>query len=275
MTLAAAQVTSDRPGVPVGNRALARLSGLLPLVAAACVIRLILLAGTSLTAPGSLPEPADYDVAAASAAASTAIFAMAEPTSDPFPHDLGGTDDAAVAPAAGPAGAAATTAAATQSGVPAATAAGTSPDSVLSPKVLLEVAAELKARRELVERRERELETREAALALVEERLAAQIDRLESFKQDLEGVLGRISADEEARLAQLAKVYEAKKAASILDSMGLDLLLAVVRRMRDAKVAAVIAEMDPAKARLLTAELAKAKMLPTLTGPAPSAPPTP
>jgi hypothetical protein len=136
--------------------------------------------------------------------------------------------------------------AATPTGVPAAT--GGAPDGVLSPKALLAVAAELKGRRELVERRERELETREAALDLVEERLAAQIDRLEGLKRDLESVLGQISADEQARLDQLAKVYEAmkaKKAASILDAMALDLLLPVVRRMRDTKVAAVIAEMDP------------------------------
>jgi flagellar motility protein MotE (MotC chaperone) len=166
--------------------------------------------------------------------------------------------------------------AATPTGVPAAT--GGAPDGVLSPKALLAVAAELKGRRELVERRERELETREAALDLVEERLAAQIDRLEGLKRDLEGVLGQISADEQARLDQLAKVYEAmkaKKAASILDAMALDLLLPVVRRMRDTKVAAVIAEMDPAKARLLTAELAKAKTLPSLPPPARSAEPLP
>jgi flagellar motility protein MotE (MotC chaperone) len=33
--------------------------------------------------------------------------------------------------------------------------------------------------------------------------------------------------------------------------------------MRDTKIAAIVAEMDPAKARALTAELARARELPT------------
>ena len=271
MTLDAARVEGEPVRVPAGSRVLVRLSGLLPLVAAACIVRLALLVGTLPAAVATPPGPEEGDVAAAltSASSGSGILTAPDPALVAFDPDLLETDADAVAPAAGPLAAPA----ATPSGAP---AAATSPqDGVLSPKALLAVAAELKGRRELVERRERELETREAALALVEERIAAQIDRLEGFKQDLEGVLGRISADEEARLGQLAKVYEsmkAKKAASILDAMGIDLLLAVVRRMRDGKVAAVIAEMDPAKARLLTAELAKAKMLPTLAAPAPSSP---
>ncbi len=247
------------------DRRLVGLSGLLPLVAAACIARLALVA-VDLPSVEGVAQEAGQDVA------------RPEPGFGPIEPDLDGKGlAAAVAPAAGPAPQPATAPvalpAAAPTGVPAAT--GGAPDGVLSPKALLAVAAELKGRRELVERRERELETREAALDLVEERLAAQIDRLEGLKRDLEGVLGQISADEQARLDQLAKVYEAmraKKAASILDAMALDLLLPVVRRMRDTKVAAVIAEMDPAKARLLTAELAKAKTLPSLPPPAPAEP---
>jgi flagellar motility protein MotE (MotC chaperone) len=43
----------------------------------------------------------------------------------------------------------------------------------------------------------------------------------------------------------------------IFDPMALDLLLPIVRGMRETKVAAIIAEMDPAKARALTTELAR------------------
>ena len=68
--------------------------------------------------------------------------------------------------------------------------------------------------------------------------------------------------DEQARIAQLVKVYEAMKArnaAAIFDPMALDLLLPIVRQMRETKVAAIVAEMDPAKARALTAELARSR----------------
>ena len=50
---------------------------------------------------------------------------------------------------------------------------------------------------------------------------------------------------------------KAKSAATIFDPLALDLLLPIVRQMRETKVAAIVAEMDPAKARALTAELAR------------------
>ena len=72
--------------------------------------------------------------------------------------------------------------------------------------------------------------------------------------------VGEASAEERARITQLVKVYEAmkaKNAAAIFDPMPLELLLPIVRGMRETKVAAVVAEMDPAKARALTVELAR------------------
>lgn len=272
------EVVRTEPGPPrtaAGGRHLARLSALLGLAAAACLVRFGLLASALIAAGTAAPMPPDDAVPA---------VAPVETLEPRFDTGLGEAarpvhfSPVEVAPAAGPV--AQQPASPKASRAEPATAPPDAPaavtgvaEGVLSPKALLAVAAELKGRRELVERRERELETREAALDLVEERLAAQIERLEGLRNDLEGVLGRISADEQARLDQLAKVYEAmkaKKAASIFDAMGFDLLLPVVRRMRDSKVSAVIAEMDPAKARLLTAELAKAKALPVL--PAPSKP---
>ena len=61
------------------------------------------------------------------------------------------------------------------------------------------------------------------------------------------------------------KVYEAMKpakAAEIFNATDTGLLLPVVKRMRETKVAAVVEEMDPAKAQALTLELARGKELP-------------
>jgi flagellar motility protein MotE (MotC chaperone) len=55
-----------------------------------------------------------------------------------------------------------------------------------------------------------------------------------------------------------------RSAAGIFETIALDLLLPIVTRMRDTKVAAVVAEMAPDKARVLTAALAKRQELPTL-----------
>ena len=56
---------------------------------------------------------------------------------------------------------------------------------------------------------------------------------------------------------KVSEAMKAKSAATIFDPMALDLLLPIVRQMRETKVAAIVAEMDPAKARALTADLAR------------------
>ena len=127
---------------------------------------------------------------------------------------------------------------------------------------LEELAAELGRRQTAIAEREQTLALREAVVRSLESRVAGQISRLETLNGDLERRLGQVSADEQARIAQLVKVYEAmkaKSAAAIFDPMALDLLLPIVRGMRETKVAAIVAEMDPAKARALTADLARSR----------------
>lgn len=130
---------------------------------------------------------------------------------------------------------------------------------------LEEIAAELKRRRAKLDEREQAIELREAAVKLVEERIREQVGQLDKMKGKLEALLGQVAADEAARINHLVKVYEAMKArsaAGIFDSMALDLLLPIVRKMRDTKVAAIIAEMSPDKAQALTTALAQIKQLP-------------
>ena len=101
---------------------------------------------------------------------------------------------------------------------------------------------------------------REAVMASVEARIGEQLARLDGLKGELERLTGQLEAEEKAKITQLVKVYEAmkaKNAAAIFDPMALDLLLPIMRGMRETKVAAIVAEMDPAKARALTAELAR------------------
>lgn len=122
------------------------------------------------------------------------------------------------------------------------------------------LTAELRRQQAALAEREQALSLRAAVVTAVEGRVRAQLDQLDATKVEIERLLGQISADEQARIAQLVKVYEAMKAKSaavIFDPMALELLLPIVRRMREAKVAAIVAEMDPTKARALTAELVR------------------
>jgi hypothetical protein len=132
---------------------------------------------------------------------------------------------------------------------------------------LADVAAELARRAAELEGRERELALREAAAAAVETRLGEQLARLEGLKKELEALARRIAGQDEAEIAQLVKTYEAMKArsaAQVFDQLALDLLLPIVRRMREAKLAAILAAMEPARAKQVTAALAQQTPLPRL-----------
>lgn len=165
-----------------------------------------------------------------------------------------------IAPGAGPAAASPPT-------EPAAIALAKPPASAGTDgvEVLDALAAELRRHQSALAAREQSIELREAVVQAVETRVREQVAKLELVKDELERLLGQVSADQQARIAQLIKVYEAMKArnaAAIFAPMALELLLPIVRGMRETKVAAIVAEMDPDKARALTAELARERPLP-------------
>lgn len=127
------------------------------------------------------------------------------------------------------------------------------------------MAAELSRHRADLAERERQLVLREAVMAAVEARIGQELARLDQRQAELEQLKGQLAAEDEAKIGQLVKVYEAmkaKNAAAIFDPMALDLLLPIVRGMRETKVAAIVAEMDPGKARALTAEMARRREVP-------------
>jgi flagellar motility protein MotE (MotC chaperone) len=221
---------SQRPG-----RAFAALSGLL------LVTGLALLAATVARLPAIAALWAERDVRDAAVLPSSADWppvSAIEPGNGPEPTP----------PAAQP----------LPPGVlPAAPGGDTQPATIATLEAM---SAELGRHRAALAERERRLVLREAVMASVETRIGEQLARLDGLKGELERLTGALEAEEQAKITQLVKVYEAmkaKNAAAIFDPMALDLLLPIVRGMRETKVAAIVAEMDPAKARALTAELAR------------------
>lgn len=125
---------------------------------------------------------------------------------------------------------------------------------------LEDVAAELMQRRTQLTARESRLGLREAALAAAEGELARRAQELDGQLAKFQEQLGQLAQQDDARIAQLVKVYETmkpKQAAEVFDRLDLDLLTRVASRMREVKMAAVLAAMDPEKARRVTVELAR------------------
>ena len=119
---------------------------------------------------------------------------------------------------------------------------------------------------ERLRQRRKELDEREAHQRLREDLLKAAEQRIESRVSELKQLEARIGVavdekkkQEEQEFMNLARMYEsmrAKDAARIFDRLELSILVKVARAMKPAKVADVMAKMQPEVAERLTIELA-------------------
>ena len=115
-------------------------------------------------------------------------------------------------------------------------------------------------RREELESREKVLDTREGMLQAGEKRVDTKVAELKDLQAKIQSLLKTYNDQEAAKMKSLVKIYEdmkPKDAAAIFEQLDMDVLLDIIDRMKEAKVAPVLAQMNPAKAKEVTGELAK------------------
>ena len=140
-----------------------------------------------------------------------------------------------------------------------------SKDPSLFSKSEIELLENLARRRDEIEQRAREVEMRENLLQATENRIDQKINDLKQIEDRIQGMLRQFDKEEEAQIKSLVKVYEnmkPKDAARIFNRLEMDILLDVVERMKEKKMAPVLAQMSPEKAEALTVELATRRQLP-------------
>ncbi len=123
-----------------------------------------------------------------------------------------------------------------------------------------DLLVDLRKRREALDAREAKLANREAMLAAIEQRLQSRFDDLKQVQSRLEALEQQRTARDEENWRGLVKVYETMKpreAATIFDDLDLPVLLPVVDRMKEQRAAAILAAMQPDRARLVTTELSR------------------
>lgn len=131
----------------------------------------------------------------------------------------------------------------------------------------VELLQRLQERREQLDARGRELDQREAILTAAETRFDQKIAELQTLKKEIQGLLTQANAEQQAQLDSLVKIYETMKpadAAKIFNNLDNNVLLNVISRMKEAKVAPVFAAMDEKRAQEVTILLAARKKLPTV-----------
>lgn len=129
----------------------------------------------------------------------------------------------------------------------------------------MDVLQKLADRRTMLDGRERDVERREAMLKAAESQIDRKISEMKTLQGTIEGLLRQYNEQEDSKMRSLVKIYEnmkPKDAARIFEQLDMGILLEVVERMKEQRVAPVLAEMDPSKARLLTSELAQRRQMP-------------
>jgi flagellar motility protein MotE (MotC chaperone) len=137
-------------------------------------------------------------------------------------------------------------------------AAITQPDPAAeAERALLE---QLRARRTEIEAREQAVAQQEVMLRAAEQRLTRRVEELSALQTRLEALDRGRGEREEAGWRGLVRTYESMRprdAAAIFNDLEMPVLVEIIDRMSERKVAPVIGAMQPERARLVTTELAR------------------
>jgi flagellar motility protein MotE (MotC chaperone) len=140
-----------------------------------------------------------------------------------------------------------------------------SKDPTLLTQAEIDLLQQLADRREQIEARARELDLREGLLKAAETRISRKIQDMKALQVTINGLIKKHDTQQDAKINSLVKIYEnmkPKDAARIFEELELDTLLMVAERMKERKLSAVMAKMNPVKAREVTIELARLRKLP-------------
>lgn len=138
-------------------------------------------------------------------------------------------------------------------------------DPTLLTPAEIDLLQQLAERRQVLESREQEFEIRTGLFAAAESRIDKKVEELKVLRETISGLIKTFDAQQDAKLLSLVKIYEnmkPKEAAKIFEALEMDTLLEVAERMKERKLAPIMAKMDPEKARDMTVELSRLRQLP-------------
>ncbi len=142
-------------------------------------------------------------------------------------------------------------------------------DGPLFSRAEVEMLQNLVERRETLELRARELDIRDNLLSAAEQRIDEKIAQLKTIEATIQDLLDRHDDQEEKKLGSLVRIYESmkpKQAARIFEELDIDILIDVAERMNERKIAPILAQMNPSKAKTVTVEIRTRKQLPETGG---------
>jgi flagellar motility protein MotE (MotC chaperone) len=128
-----------------------------------------------------------------------------------------------------------------------------------------DVLKQIAGRREELDKRAGDLDTREALLNVTEQRIDQKAKELDTLRQQLQAMVNQGNEAQQAQLDNLVKIYETMKpdeAARIFETLDMPILIGVIQKMKPARTAPIMAKMPPAKAKEVTNALTHQDQLP-------------
>ena len=103
---------------------------------------------------------------------------------------------------------------------------------------------------------EKDLQIKQDLLKTIQSDIDKKLDQLEKLNSKMTDDIGTSSAQSYSKLVKIYEGMKPKEAAKIFDTLQTQVLLGVAQQMKENKLAAIVAEMSPEKARDLTMGLA-------------------
>jgi flagellar motility protein MotE (MotC chaperone) len=128
----------------------------------------------------------------------------------------------------------------------------------------IELLDQLAERRKKLDGWEREIAERDALLKAAETRIDQKVRELKAMQGTLDGLIKVYDQQQDGQIRSLVKIYEnmkPKDAARIFQELDMETLLLVAERMKERKLAPIMAQMNPAKAKQVTVELARLRRM--------------
>ena len=124
----------------------------------------------------------------------------------------------------------------------------------------LRIIQSLSKRRGELDARDADFATTLPLMMAAEQKIDAKLNALNALKAEIQGLVGQVDEKQKAEQDRLVAVYSAmrpKEAAAVFNTLHDDVRLPVAATMRPRTLAAIMAQMPPAKAQELTEKLAK------------------
>lgn len=112
----------------------------------------------------------------------------------------------------------------------------------------IEVLQRLSERREILEKREKELELRESLIGSAEKRIDEKLVQLNNLEKKIIALISDYDDKQKERILKLVKIYSEmppERAAVFFEKLNMDILLSLIQTMKETKVAPILANMNP------------------------------